>query len=187
MHRRGVGSSRVGRVLTACPPISISRAPAERCENSRPAAAAVRRRPAVERMSRRALDGWIRRVNGALRLSTAGLVGAAGSIHLYLYFDYFHKVPTIGTLFVANAVVGLAIATALLASDRPLVTAGAALYAASTLAAFVASVAFGLFGFHESLQGGWQELAGLVETAALVLAAVMLIARFKTSVSVTDA
>ncbi len=46
-----------------------------------------------------------------MRLIGAGLVLAAGAIHLYLYFDYFHRVATIGPLFLLNAgvVEGLAI------------------------------------------------------------------------------
>jgi hypothetical protein len=100
----------------------------------------------------------------------AGLVFAAGAIHLYLYFDYFHRVATIGPLFLLNAAVAAAIAAAILAWDHIAALVAGLLYAAGTLAAFFVSVAVGMFGFHERLRGPWQERAGAVELlAALVL------------------
>lgn len=41
------------------------------------------------------------------RIAAALLVAAAGAIHLYLWFDYFHRVHTVGVLFLVNAAVGL--------------------------------------------------------------------------------
>jgi hypothetical protein len=104
-----------------------------------------------------------------LRLLGAVLVATVGGIHFYLYFDYFHRVHIIGTLFLANAATGVLIAGWLLASDGVLALIAGAGFAATTLCAFLISVHWGLFGFHERFSGTWQSAAGLVELAAVLL------------------
>jgi len=111
------------------------------------------------------------------RWATALLVATAGAIHLYLYFDYFHRVHVIGVLFLVNAAVGLVIGTVLLARRDGLVLLGAGGYAVGTLAGFVVSTRWGLFGYRETFWGSWQEAAGGVELAAAVLVAALLAAR----------
>jgi hypothetical protein len=96
------------------------------------------------------------------------LVAAAGGIHLWLYFDFFHRVHVIGALFLVNAAVGLAVGAALLASASLLVLASGLAYSAGTLGAFFFSVYHGLFGYVERLSGSWQEAALAVELAAIV-------------------
>ena len=117
-----------------------------------------------------------RRAGGvvAARGAAALLVAAAGAIHLYLWFDYFHRVHVVGALFLVNAAVGLALGAALLASRDVRVLLAAGGYAAGTLVAFVVSTRWGLFGYRETFWGSWQEAAGGVELAATVLAALLL-------------
>lgn len=103
------------------------------------------------------------------RVSSALLVAAAGAIHLYLWFDYFHRVHVVGVLFLVNAALGLAAGAAVLLSGRVVVLLGAGGYAAGTLAGFVVSTRWGLFGFHERFWGSWQEAAGAVELLAVAL------------------
>lgn len=110
-----------------------------------------------------------------LRRAAALLVLAVGAIHLYLWFDYFHRVHVIGTLFLLNAAAGGLLASALLLTGNVIVLAAAAGYSATTLAAFFVSTKWGLFGYTESLWGRWQEAAGATELAATLLL-VMLIA-----------
>jgi hypothetical protein len=55
-----------------------------------------------------------------------------------------------------------------LSSQAPATAAGAA-FAAGTLVFFFLSVYHGLFGYTEHLRGGWQEAAGGLEVAALVV------------------
>lgn len=107
--------------------------------------------------------------------ATALLVAAAGAIHLYLWFDYFHRVHVVGVLFLVNAGAGLAIAAALLARPSVLALLAAAGYAIGTLAAFAISTRWGLFGYRESFWGSWQEAAGAVELAAALLATATLL------------
>lgn len=117
-----------------------------------------------------------RRADGmaAAQRAAALLVAAAGAIHLYLWFDYFHRVHVVGALFLVNAAVGIALGMTLLVSRdvRALLAAGG--YAAGTLAAFVVSTRWGLFGYRETFWGSWQEAAGGVELAATVLVALLL-------------
>jgi hypothetical protein len=113
----------------------------------------------------------------AARWATALLVAAAGALHLYLYFDYFHRVHVVGVLFLVNAAAGLAIGAVLLARRNVLIVLAAGGYAAGTLAAFVVSTRWGLFGYRETFWGSWQEAAGGVELAAALLAGLLLALR----------
>jgi hypothetical protein len=120
----------------------------------------------------------VRRTGAGLaagQVALALLVAAAGAIHLYLYFDYFHRVHVVGVLFLVNAAGGLVIGAVLLARRHPLVLLAAGGYAVGTLAGFVASTRWGLFGYHEHFWGSWQEAAGGVELAAAFLAAALLL------------
>ena len=121
-----------------------------------------------------------RRAGGVLAAQGAAalLVAAAGAIHLYLWFDYFHRVHVVGALFLVNAALGLALGAALLASRDVRVLLAAGGYAAGTLVAFVVSTRWGLFGYRETFWGSWQEAAGGVELAAAVLVA-LLVAGFR--------
>ena len=103
------------------------------------------------------------------RLLGAILVAAIGGIHLYLFFDYFHQVHVIGVLFLANAGAGVLIALWLLTSDGVLALLAGAGFAATTLAGFLISTQWGLFGFHERFSGTWQSTAGLVELVTIIL------------------
>src|SRR5579859_1432769 len=96
-----------------------------------------------------------------------GLVATAGAIHLYLWFDYFHVVHVVGALFLVNAAIGLGLGAALLVRPDALVLLAAAGYALGTLAAFVVSTRWGLFGYRETFLGSWQEAAAGVELAAI--------------------
>jgi len=99
---------------------------------------------------------------------------AAGAIHLWLYFDFFHRVHVVGVLFLVNAGSALVAGLALLFSGRLWALLAGIAYSAGTLVGFFLSVYHGLFGYVESLRGPWQEAAGGVELAALVLLAPLL-------------
>jgi hypothetical protein len=128
----------------------------------------------ARRSSTRKRAGGLVAAQGAAGL----LVAAAGAIHLYLWFDYFHRVHMVGALFLLNAAAGLAIGAALLASRSVFVPILAGGYAVGTLVAFVISTRWGLFGYRETFWGSWQEAAGGVELAAAVFAA-RLVASFR--------
>jgi hypothetical protein len=118
---------------------------------------------------RKRADGLV-----AAQGAAALLVAAAGAIHLYLWFDYFHRVHVVGALFLLNAAAGLAIGAALLASRSVVVLLLAGAYAVGTLVSFVISTRWGLFGYRETFWGSWQEAAGGIELTAALLAARLL-------------
>jgi hypothetical protein len=58
-----------------------------------------------------------------------------------------------------------------------IVLLAAAGYAVGTLAGFAISTRWGLFGYHESFWGSWQEAAGGVELATVLLVGLLLARR----------
>jgi hypothetical protein len=111
-----------------------------------------------------------------VRATAALLVAATGVIHLYLYQDYFSAVATIGPLFLLNFATGIALAALIVWSRTHLWPAAGGAFCLVTLAAFLVSVHWGLFGYHETLGGAWQERAAVIEVAgtiACVLAALL--------------
>jgi hypothetical protein len=107
------------------------------------------------------------------------LVLAAGAVHLWLYFDFFREVHVVGTLFLLNAAAAAIIGCVLLVSAHPVAAAAGIAYAAGTLGFFLISVYRGLFGYTESLQGGWQEAAGGLELAVIVVLTPVLVAELR--------
>lgn len=113
------------------------------------------------------------------RLLVAGLLGWMGWIHLHLWNGGYSHVATIGPLFLANFVVAVAVALAVLVAPvRLLVPAAAAavLTAAGTLVGLILSVNVGLFGFRDSSSAPFAHLSVWVEALAVV-AGVALLAR----------
>jgi hypothetical protein len=112
------------------------------------------------------------------------LVLTAGALHLWLYFDYFHRVHVIGVLFLLNAAAAAAIGLFLLLSAHPFGAAAGIAYAVATLGSFLLSVYQGLFGYVERLTGPWQEAAGAVEIAAIVVLAPLLVVTMRSRMKV---
>jgi len=104
---------------------------------------------------------------------------AAGALHLWLYFDFFHRVHMIGALFVLNTAVATVIGLMLLVSSHPVTAAAGVGYSAATLGGFFLSVYHGLFGYVERLTGPWQEAAGGVELAAIAVLLPLLVASMR--------
>ncbi len=95
------------------------------------------------------------------RLAGAGMLAASGAIHLDLYLTSYGSIPTIGPLFLAQAVGALALAAVVALHGHPLASLAGALLAAGTLGGYVLALLVPLFGFRE------------VRTAAGVAAAVL--------------
>ena len=104
----------------------------------------------------------------AARVVAAALVFATGAIHLYLYQDGFSAIPTIGRLFLANFVVAVVLGLAVLVRGRWIWGLLGAGFCLGTLAGFLVSVHWGLFGYQETLSGAWQQRAAAVEIAGAV-------------------
>jgi len=90
-----------------------------------------------------------------LRVAGAGLLIAAGAIHLDLYLTGYRTIPVIGWLFLLQVIAAFGLGLAVLAiGGRPVIAgrlaaAGGGGFALATLGGYLLSVWTGLFGFHE--------------------------------------
>ncbi|HEV2309342.1 MAG TPA: hypothetical protein VGU73_02370 [Acidimicrobiia bacterium] len=104
-------------------------------------------------------------------LLAAGALLVAGSalIHLYLWADGYRHIPTIGPLFMAQGVVGLSLAVALVALPRRGVAALGAAFLLASVAALLISATAGLFGFMDTLDAPWATSSLVVEGVGAVV------------------
>lgn len=111
------------------------------------------------------------RLPAALPLTEAGLLAAGGWVHWCLYRHGYRYIPTIGPLFILNAVSSLTLAVLVFIRRELLVRLAGLLLTGTSLAAFVASRTVGLLSFRErGLQPAPQApLVLAIEVLALVV------------------
>ncbi len=85
-----------------------------------------------------------------LRLLCSALLIWVAAIHLHLWTEGYRDIPTVGPLFLADALGGFVLAAVLLVWPRPLAGLLGAGFMISTLGGLILSLNFGLFGFRES-------------------------------------
>jgi predicted lipoprotein with Yx(FWY)xxD motif len=100
-----------------------------------------------------------------LRVAGALLLVVSACIHLGLYLTGFRSIPTIGWLFLVQAVVAFILAVGALVTHSRLVAVAGAAFALSTLGCYLLAVWIGLFGFKE-IRTRAGIAAGLIEVAA---------------------
>jgi predicted lipoprotein with Yx(FWY)xxD motif len=116
-----------------------------------------------------------------LRVAGAGLLIAAGAIHLDLYLTGYRTIPTIGWLFLLQVIAAFGLGLAVLATaGRPVIAgrlaaAGGAGFALATLGGYLLSVWAGLFGFRE-VRTTAGVVAGVIEVAAFAVLAILALA-----------
>jgi len=100
------------------------------------------------------------------------LVATSGLLHLYLWADGYRNISTIGPLFLAQGIVGVVLAVALIGFPRAATATAGAVYLLATVAAFAISATRGLFGFMDGLDAPWATTSLIVESvgAALLIA-----------------
>ena len=112
-----------------------------------------------------------------LPLAAAGLLAAGGWVHWCLYRHGYRAIPTIGPLFLLNALSSLVVAVLVAVRRELLVRVVGLLLAAGSLAAFLASRTVGLLSFRErGLQPAPQ---APVVLAVEILALVVLLATYR--------
>jgi hypothetical protein len=105
----------------------------------------------------------------ASRGLAAGGVLLSAAVHFNLWdVERFRLIPTIGPLFLLNAIGGLVLGVVLVAWRHWLPALAAAGYGALTVLFFWISVIHGLFGFKEVATGSAQVLAEVAEYAAVL-------------------
>lgn len=115
----------------------------------------------------------------AARGIAAGGVLLSGAVHLELWdVEGFRQVPTIGPLFLLNAIGGGVLGLLVLTWRHWLPALAAAGYGALTVGAFWVSVEHGLFGWHDSGAGSGQALAQAAEYVAIVFGLTAALALF---------
>jgi predicted lipoprotein with Yx(FWY)xxD motif len=112
------------------------------------------------------------RVRLGLRVVGAGLLFAAGAIHLDLYLTGYRNLPTIGPLFLLQVIAAFGLAVLVLVPGWRIFAALGAGFAAATLGGYLLSIWFGLFGFHE-VRTTAGIVAGLIEVAAFFVLATL--------------
>jgi hypothetical protein len=85
-----------------------------------------------------------------LRLVCAGLLIWVAAIHVHLWSEGYRDIPTVGTLFLADAAAGFVLAAVLVLWPRPLAGLLGMGFMISTLGGLIISLNFGLLGFRES-------------------------------------
>ena len=112
-----------------------------------------------------------------LRLRVAGalLLAVSAGIHLDLYLTGYRSIPTIGWLFLLQVIVGYVLTVAALVTRSWVAAAASAVFALTTLSAYLLAVWIGLFGFKE-VRTRAGIAAGLIEVAAFAVLALAAIA-----------
>jgi hypothetical protein len=102
----------------------------------------------------------------------AALLVASSYVHFRLWSDFgYRHIPTIGDLFVLQSIAGVLMAILVLTVRRVWASILAAGFALSTLAGFVISVQWGLFGFKDSSSAPFAHVAFALEAIAALLLA----------------
>jgi hypothetical protein len=115
----------------------------------------------------------LRVVITAAMLIGAALIVATGLIHLHLWTAGYRDIPTIGPLFLIQAIVAVLLA-AVLAGTRTIATAIAgAVFLGATAAGLFVSATVGLFGLHDGLDAPLAGVSLIVEGSG---AAVLIVA-----------
>jgi hypothetical protein len=103
-----------------------------------------------------------------LRLVCAGLLIWVAVIHLHLWMEGYREIPTVGPLFIADAVGGFLLAAVLLVWPRPLAGLLGAGFMISTLGGLIVSLNFSLFGFRESTEASFVIETIILESVGLL-------------------
>ncbi|HEY2130435.1 MAG TPA: hypothetical protein VGH77_24975 [Streptosporangiaceae bacterium] len=108
-------------------------------------------------------------------MAGAGLLLAAGAIHLDLYLTGYRTIPTIGWLFLLQVIAAFGLGVAVLVTGSRLAAAAGAGFALATLAGYLLSIWVGLFGFTE-VRTTAGIVAGIIEVAAFAVLAFITVA-----------
>jgi hypothetical protein len=114
-----------------------------------------------------------------LRVAIAAALAVTGISHAYLYIHGYRHIPNIGTAFLLQASVSVAVAVLLVVGGPGWLRWAAAALAGGSLVAFALSRTVGVLGFTER---GWQPsphaaISAVAEVLTVVLWAVWLLRR----------
>jgi len=119
----------------------------------------------------------------ALVAAGAATIVVSAVVHLYLWGGYldYRSVPTVGPLFLTQAIVGCILGPTMLVLRRVFTAAAGSIYLALSIGGVYLSTHGGLFGYEEKLDAPYVKLSLVVEIvgliATLVVAAITLRSR----------
>jgi hypothetical protein len=97
------------------------------------------------------------------------MLACSAYIHVRLWkSEGYRHIPTIGPLFLLQSIGGMVIGVAVVAVRRVWVAALGAGFAISTMAGFLLSVEFGLFGFQDTWSAPYASAAFSIEVVSVV-------------------
>jgi hypothetical protein len=98
------------------------------------------------------------------------LLAVSAVVHFHLWdSEGYRNIPTIGPLFLMQAIVGIVLAVATAISRKLALVAASAILAVSSIGGLLISIWWGLFGWQESFTAPYVSVALWVEGAAAVL------------------
>lgn len=117
------------------------------------------------------------RRDGLAKFSVTVLFVAGGFLLVWSSYIHFHlwhsigyrNIPTIGPLFVAQSIAGLVLGLGVVAVRRVWAAILGAGFALSTVAGFLVSVNYGLFGFKDYWAAPYAREAFIIEISAAVV------------------
>lgn len=134
-------------------------------------------RRATHPPARRGSGTWARAAAPLRSAATLSLVGAAGllmvsaALHAQLWSTGYRVIPTVGPLFLAQAIATPVIALFLIITRWLVAVVVALATMAGTVGGFVLADTVGLFGFHDGFAAPYAGVAFVTEVAAVVLLA----------------
>lgn len=102
-------------------------------------------------------------------LAGAALIVATAAIHLHLYLTGYRSIPTLGVLFILQAISGFVIGAALLVGRHLLSAAIGAGFMLSSAVGLILSATVGFVGVHDNFATPWATPAVAVELAGFVV------------------
>lgn len=116
--------------------------------------------------------GWLGWTGNVLTLAGAALIVTTAAIHLHLWLSGYRHVPTLGVLFLVQAVTGFALGPVIAIGRYLLLLLAGAGFMASSVVGLLLSATAGFVGIHDDLSTPWATPSLIVELAGLVLFAV---------------
>jgi hypothetical protein len=119
------------------------------------------------------------------RLVAAVLILAGGAVHLQLWRGGYRGIPRIGPWFMANVIISVLLAVALLVRDDARVALAGVAFSLASLGALVMSRTVGIFGFTEKTWTASVVRATGAEVGAILVLALILALRGSRQIPVT--
>ncbi len=102
-------------------------------------------------------------------IAAAGTIAVSAAVHLHLWSSGYRQLPTVGPLFLLQAVAGFVLSAVLIFTRRVWAAVLSFGLICATLAGFFMAVYVGLFGFRDSWSAPFAGMAFVYEVVAGVL------------------